>query len=79
MFLAYVSFCRHLLLLTIIQGLVLPQQEITLTIRILVSQKIAADLNIGPRRLEHTLILRTALGKDHFLAVGGEYRTLPWT
>lgn len=33
----------------------------------------AANLNVGPSHLEHTLILHTALGKDHFISITGDY------
>lgn len=35
----------------------------------------AAKLNVGSSTLECTLILHTALGKDDFIAVSGNYRT----
>jgi phosphatidylinositol-bisphosphatase len=39
------------------------------------NKNIAASLNLGPRDLSATLILHTVLGKDHFIAISGEYRT----
>lgn len=35
----------------------------------------ATQLNLSDGRLEETLILHTALGKDHFLTVAGQYGT----
>lgn len=35
----------------------------------------ASRLNLVLPRLDFTLILHTALGKDHFISVTGEYRT----
>jgi inositol polyphosphate 5-phosphatase INPP5B/F len=60
-------------LISWLQGLLLPQENMKITIRVLVSQKLAAELNLGSRRLDHTLIIRLALGRDLFLAVSGEY------
>ncbi|KAG1769780.1 DNase I-like protein [Suillus occidentalis] len=34
----------------------------------------ASRLNLAPPRLDFTLILHTALGKDHFISVTGEYQ-----
>ncbi|KAH7928356.1 DNase I-like protein [Leucogyrophana mollusca] len=39
----------------------------TITLTASISNLCARSLNIGPRRLECTLILHTALGKDHFV------------
>ena len=33
----------------------------------------AMQLNMSDGRLDETLILHTALGKDHFLTVSGQY------
>jgi phosphatidylinositol-bisphosphatase len=46
---------------------------ITLTAQ--VDNAAASRLNVGPAALECTLILHTVMGKDHFVAVSGEYST----
>jgi phosphatidylinositol-bisphosphatase len=56
-----------------LQGLLLPDETAQITIKILVTKKLATDLNLGSRRLEHTLILRAILGTDYFIAIGGDY------
>ncbi|KZT05009.1 DNase I-like protein [Laetiporus sulphureus 93-53] len=54
-------------------GLLLPGQKVTVTISSQVDNAVASELNMGPARLECTLILHTVLGKDHFISVTGEY------
>ncbi|KAH7915962.1 DNase I-like protein [Hygrophoropsis aurantiaca] len=48
--------------------------SIAITLTAFVSTACARLLNQGPRRIECMLILHTALGKDHFVVVGGEYQ-----
>ncbi|OCH94661.1 DNase I-like protein [Obba rivulosa] len=55
-------------------GLILPGEATSVTISAFVDNTTAAQLNVGPSRLEDTLILHTALGKDHFILVTGEYQ-----
>lgn len=49
-------------------------QEIELSVT--VDDRAATQLNVGDARLEATLILHTALGKDGFITVCGEYGKL---
>lgn len=46
--------------------------EIKLTVKI--DNRVASALNLGPRDMSGTLILHTIPGKDHFIAISGEYR-----
>ncbi|KAF9224893.1 DNase I-like protein [Gyrodon lividus] len=57
-----------------IVGLLRPHESTTITLLAYVDNESAAKLNLGPPRLECTLILHTALGKDHFIAVSGNYQ-----
>ncbi|KAF9238067.1 DNase I-like protein [Melanogaster broomeanus] len=57
-----------------IVGLLRPHESTTVTVLTYVDNESAAKLNLGPSRLECTLILHTALGKDHFIAVSGDYQ-----
>lgn len=58
------------------QGLLLPKEDIRITLRVYVEEDTAARFNLGPYRLEHTLILHVAKGKDHFVALGADYGAL---
>ncbi|KIK80565.1 hypothetical protein PAXRUDRAFT_765418 [Paxillus rubicundulus Ve08.2h10] len=57
-----------------IVGLLRPHESATVTLLAHVDNESAAKLNLGPSRLECTLILHTALGKDHFIVVSGNYQ-----
>ncbi|KIJ16415.1 hypothetical protein PAXINDRAFT_132353 [Paxillus involutus ATCC 200175] len=57
-----------------IVGLLRPHESATITLLTHIDNGSAAKLNLGPSRLECTLILHTALGKDHFIAVSGDYQ-----
>ena len=57
------------------QGLILPGQKVEISITAYVDDALASQLNVGQTRLEDTLVLHTALGRDHFVAVSGEYGT----
>lgn len=46
--------------------------EIKLTVKI--DNRVASVLNLGPRDMSGTLILHTIPGKDHFIAISGDYR-----
>ncbi|KAI0366527.1 DNase I-like protein [Pilatotrama ljubarskyi] len=54
-------------------GLVLPGETAQITLTIYIDNAIASRLNTGQTRLEETLVLHTALGRDHFVALTGEY------
>ncbi|KAI0752588.1 DNase I-like protein [Daedaleopsis nitida] len=54
-------------------GLVLPGQKVEVAITAYVDDTLAAKLNVGQVRLEDTLVLHTALGRDHFVAVSGDF------
>ena len=56
------------------QGVLLPNETIQITVRIYINNAMAFILNQGPRDLSATLILHTILGKDHFISISGEYR-----
>lgn len=56
-----------------VKGLLLPGQRTNIVVSSFVDNASAANLNVGPSHLEHTLILHTALGKDHFISITGDY------
>lgn len=53
----------------------LPGEKIEIALTIQIDNRVASLLNLGPRDLSGTLILHTVLGKDHFIAISGEYCT----
>ncbi|KAJ8082122.1 hypothetical protein PM082_007969 [Marasmius tenuissimus] len=55
-------------------GLILPSEELEIVLSVLVDDRSASKLNLGPRDLDCTLIMHTLLGKDHFITVSGKYR-----
>ena len=55
------------------QGVLLSNETIQITVRAYIDNAMALTLNQGPRDLSATLILHTVLGKDHFISVSGEY------
>lgn len=55
-------------------GLLRPGESSTTTVTVFVDNSSASRLNLAPPRLDFTLILHTALGKDHFILVTGEYQ-----
>ncbi|KAF8558670.1 DNase I-like protein [Imleria badia] len=57
-----------------VAGLLRPRETTTILLSAYVNNDSAASLNQGPSTLESTLILHTALGKDDFIAVSGNYQ-----
>ncbi|KAL5507754.1 hypothetical protein ACEPAH_5372 [Sanghuangporus vaninii] len=55
-------------------GIVLPDEELSILLTICVDETSAPGLNTGEAELQHTLILHTLRGKDHFLVVSGNYK-----
>ena len=58
-----------------VQGFLLPGEEKTLQLTILVSYAIAAPLNLGIEKLSTLLIVHTLFGQDLFISLDGEYGT----
>ena len=58
-----------------LQGFLLPGEEKTLQLIILVSHTIADPLNLGIEKLSTLLIVHTIFGQDLFLSLDGEYGT----
>ncbi|KAJ3560511.1 hypothetical protein NP233_g10791 [Leucocoprinus birnbaumii] len=54
-------------------GLLLPGEKSEVSVTVHMEKHIASSFNIGSRDINETLILHTVLGKDHFIAVSGEY------
>lgn len=54
--------------------MLLPGEETEIALTVHIDNRIASSLNLGPRDMSGTLILHTVLGKDHFIAISGEYR-----
>ncbi|CDO76134.1 hypothetical protein BN946_scf184332.g4 [Trametes cinnabarina] len=54
-------------------GLVLPGEKAEISLTAYVDDAIASQLNVSSTRLEETLVLHTALGRDHFVAVTSDY------
>ncbi|KAI9567754.1 DNase I-like protein [Boletus coccyginus] len=55
-------------------GFLRPRGTTSILLSAYVDNDSAAKLNLGSSMLECTLILHTALGKDHFIAVSGNYQ-----
>jgi phosphatidylinositol-bisphosphatase len=55
------------------QGLLLPDESVTVSLTIDIDCEMAAELNRFRPRLEVTLILHVGLGKDHFVPVSAKY------
>lgn len=55
----------------------MPEEATDIILRAEVDNPTAAILNLRPKDLSGTLILRTVLGKDHFVSISGEYRESP--
>lgn len=60
-------------LVSCVQGLVLPGEKVDVTITAHVDDTLASQLNVGQVHLEDTLVLHTAFGRDHFVAVSVDY------
>ncbi|THV02214.1 DNase I-like protein [Dendrothele bispora CBS 962.96] len=54
-------------------GLLLPKELIEITMTTIVDNDVASELNLGPRNLNHTLILHSVMGKDLFVVVSATY------
>ncbi|KAH9933096.1 DNase I-like protein [Amylocystis lapponica] len=54
-------------------GLVLPGEQTSIRLTSYADKAAATRMNLEAVRLEDTLILHTALGKDHFILITGEY------
>ena len=71
------QFCLYFdelfMIATHMQGVLLSNETIQITVRAYIDNTMALILNQGPRDLSATLILHTVLGKDHFISVSGEY------
>ncbi|KAG9308328.1 DNase I-like protein [Chiua virens] len=55
-------------------GLMRPREKTTIVLSAYVDDDSAAKLNLGSPKLDSTLIVHTALGKDDFVAVSGNYQ-----
>ncbi|KII91616.1 hypothetical protein PLICRDRAFT_514320 [Plicaturopsis crispa FD-325 SS-3] len=55
-------------------GLLLPGETASINITIYVDNDAAARLNLTSPKMDTTLILHTALGKDHFISITGHYQ-----
>ncbi|KAG1888407.1 DNase I-like protein [Suillus subluteus] len=66
--------CPQWLKIDSVVGLLRPGECSTTTVTVFVDNSSASQLNLAPPRLDFTLILHTALGKDHFISVTGEYQ-----
>ncbi|TDL27765.1 DNase I-like protein [Rickenella mellea] len=60
--------------ITPLAGLILPGETMSIIITAFIDERTAAPLNMNPNRLDETLILHTARGKDHFVSVTGQYQ-----
>ncbi|TBU57913.1 DNase I-like protein [Dichomitus squalens] len=65
--------CPSWLRIEAMAGLVLPGKKTEIILTAYVDDAAAAQLNLGNARLEDTLVLHTALGRDYFVAVSGDY------
>lgn len=66
--------CPQWLKIDPVVGLLRPAESLTITVTVFIGDSSASQLNLAPPRLDCTLILHTALGKDHFISVAGEYQ-----
>lgn len=66
--------CPQWLKIHPVAGLLRPGELSTIIVTVFVDNSSASQLNLAPPRLNFTLILHTALGKDHFISVTGEYQ-----
>jgi phosphatidylinositol-bisphosphatase len=55
-------------------GLILPGNTLSIHLKALLDNAAAARLNLAPKALSETLILRTVNGKDHFVSLSAEYQ-----
>lgn len=62
-----------------IQGIILPNESITLTLTAYIHNELAQTFNLGMDHLQETIILRTERGRDHFVILSGAYRALQFT
>ncbi|KAM5546090.1 hypothetical protein V8D89_000216 [Ganoderma adspersum] len=65
--------CPPWLRIETMTGLVLPGETAEIAISAHIDGATASQLNLGNTHLEDTLVLHTALGRDHFIAVSGDY------
>ncbi|OBZ76964.1 Inositol polyphosphate 5-phosphatase OCRL-1 [Grifola frondosa] len=66
--------CPEWLKIERMTGLVLPGEKIIISLSALVENATAARLNLAQTHLEDTLVLHTALGRDHFISITGDYQ-----
>ena len=66
---------RHAVLIVTVddQGLLLSGESTDIRLTAFVDASAAARMNLEAVRLEDTLILHTAFGKDHFISIAGKY------
>ncbi|KAH9925009.1 DNase I-like protein [Epithele typhae] len=65
--------CPSWLRVDAMTGLVLPGETVQITLTADVDAALASQLNVGQTRLEDTLVLHTAHGREHFIAISGDY------
>ncbi|KAL1948333.1 hypothetical protein VTO73DRAFT_12408 [Trametes versicolor] len=65
--------CPGWLRIDAMAGLVLPGEKAQVSLTVFIDDDVAAQMNMSSTRLEETLVIHTALGRDHFVAIGGEY------
>jgi phosphatidylinositol-bisphosphatase len=66
--------CPQWLKIDPVVGLLRPGESSTITVTVFIDNSSASRLNLAPPHLDFTLIIHTALGKDHFISVTGEYQ-----
>ncbi|RPD60669.1 DNase I-like protein [Lentinus tigrinus ALCF2SS1-7] len=73
------DICPPWLRINPVTGLVLPGEKVDVTLTAQVDEELASKLNLGQAHLEDTLVLHTALGRDHFVAVSADYERTCFT
>ncbi|KAI9060023.1 DNase I-like protein [Trametes sanguinea] len=66
--------CPRWLRMSATTGLVLPGEKAEISLTAYVGDALASHLNTGFPRLDETLVLHTALGRDHFVQATGAYK-----
>ncbi|EJD47455.1 DNase I-like protein [Auricularia subglabra TFB-10046 SS5] len=69
------AICENWLSIEPQWGIILPGESAAIRLTVHVTAGNAAPLNSGKRRLEDTLVIHTLRGKDHFVAIGGNYKS----
>jgi phosphatidylinositol-bisphosphatase len=67
------NYCYKWLFIVPDKGLIIPAEKLTLTLKVLVNEDTATELNLGNKSLDDILVLHFENGGDNFISISANY------